>query len=564
MLQSRRRRRHGAYPLAAPSPLLKSAGWAAVVLLLILIGGWMLYRAFAPGGMGRRVATVLQAEGLGGVHVRISGEREEQRAQSGLRLYDRDQVRTDVGAVALLQFFDGSLLVLDGGTVVRLEEVIVGDEASSLSVSVERGQVWVETGTGMQITRLLATPLLHHTLPPRTRAIFRIAPVQGGREEISVFDTSGPGVEVALRDSGRVPVIVIVGEGQQFTVTSQAVAQLRDGRLSPYDLREVLSEQIVTSVFYQQNIRRKAAPAAPAPPPRGEVAGEQLTVDTPADGALLQGDTVRVQGRVGARVVRVLVNGYGADIVDGMFGKEIALPGSESFVIEVQAEDREGLIVAQKTLTVTRDIRPPDPPRITAPGGSGDTVLLSDDTFEIMGEASSDTTGIIVNGYQLQKFVPGKPWRYLVDPAIGNVKVGENIYEIIALDRSGNRSAPVHITILWKAEPLPLVHEKEEVTRDRREYIAPGSLRILAPTSGSPYQSNAEEVLIEGETFPETAVISVNGFTLTKYVAGKTTWNYYASERFGNYRLGKNLFTIVARNAAGQILDVLRYTIERQ
>lgn len=538
--------------------------WALAVPVVLLVG-WWLFSPLFRWSEGMRVATPLSTEGTG-VWVLIGGSQEEQRAEDGLRLYDGDQVRTTAGSYAVLHLFDGSVVTLDGGSVVHLREVIAGVDASLWHLALERGQVWLQTNTGAEVARLLETPLLQAAIPARSRAIVQGEGEKGGGAAIFVFDSSGMGIELTLRKSGWPEATVIVGEGQQFGVTQERLQKIKEDQLSPYDLRDVLSQEVVASSFYQWNVRRQKQPLQERTeiPAETTAEGEQLAIFAPLDGAFLQGSTVLVRGKVGSRVTTLRVNGYSAPIVEGNFEKEVALPEAESFVVEVQAEDRQGLLVATKTLSLKRDIRPPDPPRITSPGGSGATVQVFDDTFEIVGEASADVTGILVNGYQLQKYTPGRPWRYLVDPAIGNVKVGENTYEVIALDRSGNRSTPSRITILWKAQPVPTFEPTAEVSRDERTYRARGSLRITAPVAGTSYETKAEEVLIEGETSPETAVISINGFTLSKYLAGKTTWNYIAAERFGNYRKGKNLFAIVARNAAGQILDVLRYTIERR
>ena len=142
------------------------------------------------------------------------------------------------------------------------------------------------------------------------------------------------------------------------------------------------------------------------------VNGEELVVDEPKEGALLAGETVMVQGKAGARAVSVRVNGYIAEVTNGLFQKEIALPDEEEFSIEVQAEDKDGLIIGTKSIALRRDIKPPEPPTITAPaaitiGDMVDTlepVLVSDEEFEITGTASDDAVGIIVNGYRLQKY----------------------------------------------------------------------------------------------------------------------------------------------------------------
>ncbi len=188
---------------------------------------------------------------------------------------------------------------------------------------------------------------------------------------------------------------------------------------------------------------------------------------------------------------------------------------------------------------------------------------MQENEFEITGDALGDAVGVIVNGYRLQKFVQGKPWAYLVNGDLGNVKVGENTYEVVSVDRSGNLSEPVRIVILWRAQPVP-APDSGTTTPDDRTSLFPGSLRVIAPTSGSTYVTSEEEVLIEGETHPDTATISVNGYALSLYLAGKVTWNYIAKEEYGNYRTGTNTYTVVARNSEGKILDVVRYVIEKR
>jgi hypothetical protein len=528
----------------------------------------MLSRLFGPGISGQRIATILQVGERGDVTVTLGGQEGSQRAESGLRLYDGDRVTTAEGSRAQLQFFEGSRIILDGRTVLELQEVLAGEESSLLSVKLLEGRALLLTGTSGTVLRILDTPLVQYLVPPRTRAIVEVPRGNEGEEEgLYVFATSGPGVEMTIRKSGRTPAMVVVGEGQQLRLSRVAAERIREGEMNPYDVRGILEEHIFDLEFYQSSFEEPTSAPSEETAEETLIEGKHLLVDTPEDGSLLPGTSVSVRGRAAPQVTAIRVNGYAALLEDGAFEKEIALPEEEAFTIEVVAEDKDGLVIATKTLSLSRDIRPPDPPTIVSPGSSGATVQVSEDSFEIIGESSPDATGIIVNGYQLQKFRPGQPWRYLVDPALGNVRIGENTYEVVAIDRVGNRSVPVRITIVWKAQPyVPVVPSQDRTTgpSEERILLLPGSLRVTAPSQESPYVTDASEVLLEGETAPETVSISVNGFTLTKYLAGKTTWNYIAKEEFGNYRKGVNLYTIVARNAAGQILDVLRYTIERK
>src|SRR3989344_7227397 len=115
MLLSSRRRRYGTYAQLAPEPSAWKSRWIGYLLILLLVawGGRSLYQFFAPSVSGKRVATVLQNTEGDGVRVAISGEEGEQRAELGLRLYDGDRVSTSSESYATLQFFEGTIVMLD-------------------------------------------------------------------------------------------------------------------------------------------------------------------------------------------------------------------------------------------------------------------------------------------------------------------------------------------------------------------------------------------------------------------------------------------------------------------
>ncbi len=582
MLQSRRRRRFGSV-ISTPSTGQGGRRIAPFIFvgLIAVIGVWIFIRFLTPTADMRRVATILSTDGRGQVDVTISGEDTAQRAETGLKLYEGDRVRTDSVSYATLRFFDGSAVTLDQGSAVRIEESLQGTESSRISIVLEGGRIFVESGTGTLVERSVETTFGIHLVPPRTQVILggEMDTSAEKREVVAVFETTGPGMESFIR-VGRQRANVITGEGQQLVLTTSALALLQENDGDPYSLRQVLDAGLSTSPFFLYLLGRENEPvpeensSSPGTPP--EQAGDSalLVIEEPADGSLLEGEAVIVRGKIGSQIVQVRVNGYAAEIANGTYQKEIALPAEEEFSVDVQAEDKDGLIVATKSITLRRDIKPPEPPVITQPARRTlqdmsavpppGAVSVQEDEFEIVGEALGDAVGIIVNGYRLQKFTPGKPWAYLVDSDLGNVRVGENTYEAVAVDRSGNKSEPVRIVILWKAEAVPETPDGE-LPPDDGKYLFPGSLRVIAPTAdGSAYVTSEPEVLIEGETHPDTYSISINGFSLTLYEPGKVTWNYIAKEEFGNYKQGVNRYAVVARNSAGKILDVLRYVIEKR
>lgn len=578
MLLSRRRRRFGSYAVVTPQAQNGRRSFFYVVIVAVAVFGVIALRTiFMPANDSLQVATMLSVDERGRVDVTISGAGESRRAETGLKLYDGDLVATDAISRASLLFFDGTTVVLDEGSTVILNEVWQGKTMSNISVSLQKGRAAIASGTGITVKRLIETPFAKHEIPRITEAVLEIESDAIERtERMAVFATTGRGVSSHIRIGDGSVFSVITGEGQEIAITPSAVSAIENTEDGPYSLRRILTSKPdeLEFVKYAKNQSRMITGEEEAKKETVAVKEDNvaLIVDEPKENALLSGAAVLVKGRIGQRVASVRVNGYAVDIVNGTFSKELALPDEESFSIDVQAEGKDGIVIEAKSLSLRRDIKPPASPIITSPARvtsesvSIGPVPVQEETFEITGESSEDAIGIIVNGYQLQKFVPGKPWSYLVDPAIGNVRLGENTYEVKAVDRAGNTSASVKIIILWKAQPAPVVSESEEdISRDTSSYLLPGSLRVIAPTAdGSSYSTSDAEVLIEGETSPETASISINGFSLRLYLAGKTTWNYIAKEEYGNYALGKNRYVIVARNNEGKILDVLRYTIERK
>jgi archaellum component FlaG (FlaF/FlaG flagellin family) len=577
MIQSRRRRRRYAYPVPS-GPRTPRWGRAVVVLLVVtvlLFLTWTVLRLFSSGGEQHRVATTLQTSERGRVEVTIN-KGEPQRAESGLRLYAGDAVRTDGSAYATLQFFDGTVVVLDHGSTVEVEDALEGEEQSSLSFTLLRGRIYVRTGDDTVTERTMTSSFATYHVPSRTTVVLGgDGDAMESNELLAVPEATGPGVTVQFLLGGLARDEILTGEGQELHLSTSSLSELKERGGDPYDLRTALDHRLYSDVLYlfssARSERTEDDPIPFAEEDVPEEEGEPLVITAPEDDALLTEGAVIVEGAVQTRVTSVRVNGYVAELSDGTFRKEIALSEEEEITIEVQAEDRDGLVIATQTLTVRRDIQPPDAPHIVMPVevtletmGEAEPFPVQEESFEITGEASDDAIGIIVNGYRLQKYQQGKPWSYLVDPAIGNVTIGENTYEVTAVDRSGNTSESVRIVILWKAEPLPVITE-ERISRDESTYLYPGSLRVIVPTSDDvTYTTSDAEVLIEGETHPETYSVSVNGYSLSLYEPGKVTWNYIAKEEFRNYKQGVNRYVIAARNAEGKILDVVRYTVERR
>jgi hypothetical protein len=199
---------------------------------------------------------------------------------------------------------------------------------------------------------------------------------------------------------------------------------------------------------------------------------------------------------------------------------------------------------------------------VSKPVGSGGTFTTNQEEVTISGGAPANTNGIMVNDYALQLFKPGsRTWTYVASLALGNMKQGENRYEIRALDATGAKSNPVVITIVFKPDSqTSSIASSDASSLPSNNALMPGSLTVTAPGI-SPYETIQDDILIEGKTPAVTDSVFVNGYKLSLYTPGKDFWNYYAATKYGTLRPGRNTYTVVTRNKEGKILDSMQYVI---
>jgi hypothetical protein len=81
-------------------------------------------------------------------------------------------------------------------------------------------------------------------------------------------------------------------------------------------------------------------------------------------------------------------------------------------------------------------------------------ILKSDKAYHlIQGTTPERTQKIFVNNYPLSKYRSGDTkWSYIVAAALGNLKQGENVYTVKAVDKKGNIIAAETFTIVYNGQ----------------------------------------------------------------------------------------------------------------
>lgn len=204
-------------------------------------------------------------------------------------------------------------------------------------------------------------------------------------------------------------------------------------------------------------------------------------------------------------------------------------------------------------------------PTITVPAATGQTYRTNEEEVILRGTSPASATAIYVNDYKLQLFTPSKgTWSYLASQSLGNMRQGQNVYNVTAEDAEGKRSDPASITIIvgegeGGAQSSSVALDSS--TLPQNAPLDSGSLAVTGPTAGAMHTETGTGFLLEGTTSAQTASVWVNDYRLQLFVPGKTYWNYIASVAFGNLKRGQNTYRVVARNENNEILDVLEYTV---
>lgn len=539
--------------------------------IFYVVGGWVL-AAFDSGNAIRRDALDMKVEGRGTVSVSLSGE-DMRRAEGEIKLYPEDRVTTGGSAHATLTAFDGTVLRLDEGSDLRVEESANGLEKSELTLLLEAGGLWIGTPElatfSGSIIRTIRMPSMTLTFPSRTEAVVTTT-------ALTVFSADGLGVQVKLKETGQ---SLTIGEGQRFTLPPEGTV----GN-DPYAHRSPIDPTLAVSPFVLESRAALRATAGSNVASIDSASGATtdatglLTITAPESGMSVRGPTVQVSGRVGANVARVRVNGYQApvDAIARTFSQEIALPDEDDVTITVEALDERGIMLAKQSKTVRRDRDPQPGVTITAPATAGTTFKTNAAELEIKGAAPAGTESIYVNDYRLQLFQPGdRTWSYLASIRLGNFQQGSNVFRVVAVGAGGVRSEPVELTIVQgdgndgvviggssSAAATTSSAEQPDVTAlPNNDPLRPGTLTVRGPTPGSSHTATGSAFLIEGTTTSDTASVWVNDYMLRLYTPGKTFWNYIANSELDTLKRGTNIYRVVTRNADGQILDRMEYTV---
>lgn len=542
--------------------------------------------------------------------------------RDGDTLFQGDTITTSDDTRVILSFFDKSIMRLGSDTKVTLNTLRADADNPQITVTLEKGSAWVVKNSAISDFVFVTT----NTISSLNEAIMAVES-HGGYESVYVVNgkvNMNVVQEDKITNKNKSLQRFELETGEQIVLDAEKITALASGGYIPpieagdtgtlvsgtgedtkeLTFREPISESFRTSewftynasldgdlfVFENENVAEDATTEEAV---ENTVASEEielsedvLTLTSPKNNDAYNVDKVTLKGKLWtAKVQKIMVDNKVASIDGENWNVSMTLDkeGENKFVIVgYDAEDGK---VKTVEVTVIYDTTAPNKPEITKPeNGSTQT---NSDGFVIDGTATADTQKIIVTdsaqsfAYTLSAYLPGeKTWKYNARASFGNLKEGENVYNVVAVDKAGNQSEANVITINYapaKEEEAVVSGEKTEEeavtetgaeTEKTEETVTeempvaevidenlPAPI-ITIPTAESVYTTTLETISIGGTTNQNTVKIYVNGVAIANYDGGNTRWNTSV-----NLSEGDNKFTVVAENANGQKSESAGITI---
>ncbi|MDB4978840.1 MAG: hypothetical protein JWM56_1026 [Candidatus Peribacteria bacterium] len=533
----------------------------AIVALYVLGKGTLALFGLIGGGHEQGVN--LRVEAGSSVDIALGGK-DFIAAEDNTSLQPGDAVRTSAKSHAVLSFADGTIMRMDEQTSMSVLKSEGTTDKSTISAELLEGNAWVSTPAASQSgtrLRIIDAPSLSFDLPKNTEAL--LTP-----RSVVVYSADGAGVTVTPKNTSA---HLAIGEGQQFVFPVDAAAT---ANLEQYRTAFTLSA-FRNAFVNDSRLKIKGIASTSGSMPTDSTSA--LTLTSPTDGQNIATASVHVAGTIDpATVTTVRINGRTITTASGgSFQNDVTLPGNTAYDIHVEGLNADGILVAETTRTVRHQQSDAAAatgfasPAITSPAAAAETFRTTDSEVVIRGSAPAGTAKIMVNDYILKLFDPAKgSWSYLARLDLGNMKAGENIYDVVSIDANGNRSTPARLTVVQgvsggvTATPVTQGSSSSIATKPQNNApTAAGTLSITGPTAGTSHTETGTGFLLEGTTSASTDSMWVNDYRLQLYKSGVKYWNYIASAAFGNLKKGTNTYTIVARDKNGKVLDKMVYTV---
>lgn len=470
----RRRRRRNFIPLITV---------VLAFILLVWVGGRFLSRLFSDTRTEVASAEIHILKGRAEFSLPESGQWTP--AYSEQEFLSGDAIRTNGNTRISFDFLGGNVIFLDENSELifeELEEKSSGKKIARLKLT--QGRLWARVSDDdfNSDSDSLFTVETPRSIVHVRGTIFDLS--TNVSQDVIRLIKGSVDTDIFTDDTKKDIQNIKVGVGQKLTVSNPNIDRMKRGE----DVLEIIDTEFIESEWHLQNleqffpqevsqIRRRievTAPKVETPisEPTLEVSSELESPEilTPQNGARIPAseDAVKIEGSAPLKAVQIIVNGYTLTrfqpgdrkwvyFAATKFGT--LLPGENKYSVIAVSRDGKKSAPAEVSVfyegagatpvsssepTIETSVDEFKAPVITSPAilSLDEPYQTSGDVVTISGIVDPKTNTVEVNGFKLQKFEPGQTeFRYIANARYGNMKEGENLYEVVALGPDGKKAS---------------------------------------------------------------------------------------------------------------------------
>lgn len=347
----------------------------------------------------------------GSVQVKTWGADKFLNLTSDALIMEGDEVKTSAEAKVIVEFFDGTIMRLDGGTDIVLKDFNNDTNNNSVNLVFVNGKVWINKLYKNTSATKIVTNLANITVTSSMGSVYEME--FGSDEEVRVLQGEGDDNEVlvdVLTTDGKVVETEKIRVGQEAVFTDAVMEKYRQHQ-SP-SLITAFSDAFRQSQWYLWNTEQDKNPVQFS---KSAILGQKEGI-TPVSPETVTPDTVT--------------------------------PTTTSATTTTSTDT-----VAPATQPAV-DLTPPSAPTLVSVNGvmkpNADGFFEVNSILATITGSASGASQVTVNGYTLKKFKAGDTtWTYFANANFALMKAGENTYEVYAVSANGAKSAPLTVKILY-------------------------------------------------------------------------------------------------------------------
>jgi hypothetical protein len=357
-------------------------------------------------------------------------------------LMQGDEIVSSADAKLIIEFFDGTIMRVDGKTDVIFSEIDDSSNPPAINVALLSGKVWFNKlyrNTGSTTIKVKTTNL---EVDSQQGSIYEVENEEN--EVVRVFNGNTSDVEANIysKDGAKVVETEKIGVGQEI-VFSDAALEKYWAFQSPSVLAAA-SDEFKLTPWYVWNAAEDKTPTVF----EKSVNGNQFVKVNPEQvvPVTTTGTTV---GADGSATMEPTVTPVAPETVTPV-GVDMK-PTDASTSATDATKPADAATPAKVTATLPK-------PTIVSVGGVATVdkdgfYVVKTNPVTLTGGVAGTVYGVSVNGYNLKKYKSGDTtWNYFANADYGLMKEGENTYEVYAVAANGDKGPSITVKVKYQPE----------------------------------------------------------------------------------------------------------------